>query len=53
MRLGHFAFNVADSEVSIAWYQDTLGLLISDNLIGPDGSRVGAFMRADPLCLAC
>ena len=47
MRLGHFAFNVADADASIAWYQDTLGLLISDNLFGPDGSRIGAFMRAD------
>ncbi len=47
MRLGHFAFNVADPDSSIAWYQNTLGLLISDNLIGPDGSLIGAFMRTD------
>lgn len=47
MRLGHFAFNVSDADTSIDWYQDTLGLLITDNLIGPDGSRIGAFMRTD------
>ncbi|MGK0293100.1 MAG: catechol 2,3-dioxygenase-like lactoylglutathione lyase family enzyme [Porticoccaceae bacterium] len=47
LRLGHIAVNVADPEASLKWYQNTLGYLISDNLGGPDGSRIGAFMRCD------
>ena len=47
-RLGHTAINVADAAVSVDWYAKTLGFLISDNLIGPDGeSSIGAFMRCD------
>jgi catechol 2,3-dioxygenase-like lactoylglutathione lyase family enzyme len=46
--LGHTAINVADAAVSVDWYAKTLGFLISDNLIGPDGeSAIGAFMRCD------
>ncbi|MFK8018785.1 MAG: VOC family protein [Pseudomonadales bacterium] len=47
MRLGHVAFNVADADASIEWYQKHLGVLISDNLRDPAGVRVGAFLRAD------
>ncbi|BFM14836.1 VOC family protein [Maricurvus nonylphenolicus] len=46
-RLGHIAIVTENPEESIAWYQNTLGFLISDNLLGPDGARLGAFMRAD------
>ena len=46
-RLGHYAFNVADTDASIAWYENTLGFLITDNLMGPDGSRMGAFLRTN------
>lgn len=47
MRLGHVALNVADVDVSIAWYQKHLGVLISDNLLDPEGVRMGVFLRAD------
>ena len=47
MRLGHTAINVSNAAKSIAWYQNTLGLLISDNIVMPDGHVLGAFMRCD------
>jgi catechol 2,3-dioxygenase-like lactoylglutathione lyase family enzyme len=47
MRLGHVALNVKDGPASIAWYQRTLGMLVSDNIIGPDGAVGGAFIRCD------
>lgn len=48
MRLGHTAINVSNADRSIAWYQKTLGMLISDNLMGPDNeTRIGVFMRCD------
>ena len=43
-RLGHTAINVADAAASVDWYAETLGFLVSDNLIGPDGAAsIGAF----------
>lgn len=47
MRLGHTAINVANAPASMQWYQDTLGFLITDNLMMPDGNCLGAFMRVD------
>jgi catechol 2,3-dioxygenase-like lactoylglutathione lyase family enzyme len=47
MRLGHTAINVADAARSIAWYRENLGLLVTDNIVLPDGFVVGAFMRCD------
>lgn len=47
MRVGHYAVNVSDTDASIDWYARTLGLLVTDNLVMPDGSRTGAFMRVD------
>ncbi|MEL7536520.1 MAG: VOC family protein [Pseudomonadota bacterium] len=47
MRIGHYAINVSSPDAAIAWYENTLGLLITDNLIMPNGARSGAFMRVD------
>ncbi|MEO0368332.1 MAG: VOC family protein [Pseudomonadota bacterium] len=47
MRIGHYAINVESVDAAIKWYQETLGLLISDDLVMPDGKRSGAFMRAN------
>ncbi|MFK7831165.1 MAG: VOC family protein [Congregibacter sp.] len=47
MRLGHVAFNVANANTSIEWYEKHLGVLVSDNLLDPGGLRIGAFLRAD------
>lgn len=47
MRLGHTAINVKDGPVSIQWYHDVLGMIVSDNIIGPDGNVGGAFIRCD------
>jgi catechol 2,3-dioxygenase-like lactoylglutathione lyase family enzyme len=47
MRLGHTAINVADSKRSMDWYADTLGFLVSDNIVLPDGMLMGGFMRCD------
>ncbi len=47
MRIGHYAVNVANADASINWYAATLGMLITDNLVMPDGRRSGAFMRVD------
>jgi len=47
-RLGHTAINVADAGKSAEWYAKTLGFLISDNLIAPNGDGfIGNFMRCD------
>jgi catechol 2,3-dioxygenase-like lactoylglutathione lyase family enzyme len=47
MRLGHTAINVKDGPASIQWYHDVLGMIVSDNIIGPDGNVGGAFIRCD------
>ncbi|MEG9861037.1 MAG: VOC family protein [Parvularculales bacterium] len=47
MRLGHTAINVKDGQASIQWYHDVLGMIVSDNIIGPDGNVGGAFIRCD------
>lgn len=47
MRLGHTAINVKDGPASIKWYHDVLGMIVSDNIIGPDGLVGGAFIRCD------
>ncbi|MEM1261686.1 MAG: VOC family protein [Pseudomonadota bacterium] len=47
MRIGHYAVNVSNADNSIDWYASTLGMLVTDNLVMPDGKRSGAFMRVD------
>ncbi len=47
MRLGHTAINVSNGPVSIQWYHDVLGMIVSDNIIAPDGNVGGAFIRCD------
>lgn len=47
MRLGHTAINVADAKRSMDWYAQTLGFLVSDNIVAPGGILMGAFMRCD------
>ena len=47
MRLGHIAVNVKDAAISIDWYQRVLGMIVSDNIITPDGAVGGAFIRCD------
>lgn len=47
MRLGHTALNVKDGPSSIKWYHDVLGMIVSDNIITPDGMVGGAFIRCD------
>ncbi len=47
MRLGHTAINVADPKRSMDWYAGTLGFLVSDNIVLPDGMVMGGFMRCD------
>lgn len=47
LRLGHTAINVADAARSIAWYRENLGLLVTDNIVLPDGMVAGAFLRCD------
>ncbi|MEM9257754.1 MAG: VOC family protein [Pseudomonadota bacterium] len=47
LRVGHYAINVTDADTSIEWYANTLGLLVTDNLVMLDGKRSGAFMRAN------
>ncbi|MEE4201313.1 VOC family protein [Erythrobacter sp.] len=48
MRLGHIVLQVGDFQASSAFYQDTFGLLASDEVETPDGSTlIGAFLRCD------
>ena len=47
-RVGHTAINCKDAKESIRWYSENLGLLVTNYIMGPDGSdHMGAFMRAD------
>lgn len=47
MRLGHTAINVADAQAAIKWYEENLGMIITDSIVMPDGSVLGAFVRCD------
>ncbi len=46
-RLGHTAINCRDPKASVDWYANTIGFLVSDNLVAPDGNSMGAFMRCN------
>ena len=46
-RLGHTAINCRDAKASVDWYSRVLGFLVSDDVLGPDGNSIGAFMRCD------
>lgn len=48
LRMGHFIFKVSDIERSIAWYQQHLGLKVSDFVYqGDEKNKLIAFMRCD------
>jgi len=48
LRLGHAVLSTPDLPRMRAWYRDTLGLLMSDELLGPDGKEVAlSFNRLD------
>ena len=47
VRLGHCVLGVADFPRSEAWYRARFGFIISDEIMGPDGRAMGAFMRCD------
>ncbi|MDK2760778.1 MAG: VOC family protein [Sphingopyxis sp.] len=47
VRLGHCVLGVSDFARSEAWYKDHFGFITSDEIVLPDGSAIGAFMRCD------
>jgi len=48
-RLGHIALNFADQAKAQAWFEQTLGMLVSDRIIPPadSGRHIQAFMRCN------
>ena len=47
-RLAHVVLGSPDVPATVRWFQDVLGLLISDEIVaGPDKTMMGAFMRID------
>jgi len=47
-RLGHVVLKVADFKASRAWYEETLGLIASDEIyLGEPDNLISAFMRCD------
>jgi hypothetical protein len=48
LRLGHFVLRVSNHDQTLAWFRERFGLLPSDMMCTPDGSRVfGTFVRCD------
>lgn len=47
VRLGHCVLGVSDFRRSEAWYKERFGFITSDEIVGPDGSAIGAFLRCD------
>lgn len=47
VRLGHCVLGVSDFRRSEAWYKDHFGFITSDEIVLPDGSAIGAFLRCD------
>lgn len=47
IRLGHVVLEVADYQVTSAWYTQHLGFIPSDVQVLPDGSPAVAFLRLD------
>ena len=46
-RLGHGVLVSPDMQPMLAWYRDTLGLLVSDEVLGHEGELVLSFNRLD------
>lgn len=47
MRLGHAVFLVSDLDATWNWWKERFGLLMSDDVKGPDGQSVAIFVRCD------
>jgi len=47
VRLGHCMLNAGDLAATIAWYQEKLGFLVSDEVELEPGLPIGYFMRCD------
>ena len=47
-RLQHFVVASTQLEAMIAFYRDTLGMLVSDNVRDDDGAVTACFLRSDP-----
>jgi catechol 2,3-dioxygenase-like lactoylglutathione lyase family enzyme len=47
LRLGHAVLMSTNSPAMVAWYRETLGLLCSDEVIGPDNQVALSFNRLD------
>ncbi len=47
VRLGHVVLGVSDFRVSEAWYKERFGFITSDEIVAPDGTAIGAFLRCD------
>lgn len=47
LRLGHGVLASPDVHRMLAWYRETLGLLMSDEVVGPEGELVLSFNRLD------
>jgi catechol 2,3-dioxygenase-like lactoylglutathione lyase family enzyme len=47
VRLGHVVLGVSDFRVSEAWYKERFGFITSDEIVAPDGTTIGAFLRCD------
>lgn len=48
-RIGHCVFKVSDADAAVAWFRDTLGMLVTDRLHLPDNDKVtlGTFLRCN------
>ncbi|WP_140920507.1 VOC family protein [Limnobaculum xujianqingii] len=47
LSLGHCVLRVSSCEQSTRWFEQTLGMIVSDYICTPDERPVGAFMRFD------
>jgi len=47
LRIGHAVLMSCNSEAMVAWYQETLGLLCSDEVLAPDNKLALSFNRLD------
>ncbi|MBM3609080.1 MAG: bleomycin resistance protein [Alphaproteobacteria bacterium] len=48
-RIGHCVLKVSDADAAVAWFRDTLGMLVTDRLHLPDNPKVtlGTFLRCN------
>jgi len=47
VRLGHCVLGVSNFRRSEAWYKARFGFITSDEVVAPDGTPIGAFLRCD------